>query len=198
MQAPPYDCASVLRPRRSHHQGDIATDCTLVTSAAALAGPARCQPMAASALMTKRGGRAGTPAAPRGSSLPLLPLGSGGVRRTLPRRTRPDARAEDTLCARDRQSPQPKDLLWRHGTTAGPMSTIFEGSESCLTLAAASSFGVPERMIPFASLSVEAAWALPGFTPANRRHRGCGVGWRRGWDLNPRSLSAHALSRRAR
>ncbi len=36
------------------------------------------------------------------------------------------------------------------------------------------------------------------FSSRNKRHRGCGVGWRRGWDLNPRSLSAHALSRRAR
>ena len=34
--------------------------------------------------------RAGFPAAPRGNSLVLLPLGPGTVRRSLPRRTRPD------------------------------------------------------------------------------------------------------------
>jgi len=34
--------------------------------------------------------RAGNPAAPRISSLPLLPLGPDGVRRVLPRRTHPD------------------------------------------------------------------------------------------------------------
>ncbi len=33
--------------------------------------------------------RAGTPAAPRGSSLVLLPFGSDTVRRALPRRTHP-------------------------------------------------------------------------------------------------------------
>jgi len=39
--------------------------------------------------MTKNA-RIGYPAAPRISSLPLLPLGPDGVRRILPRRTHPD------------------------------------------------------------------------------------------------------------
>ena len=39
--------------------------------------------------------RAGNPAAPGGSPLPLLPLGPDGVRRSPPRRTHPDARLED-------------------------------------------------------------------------------------------------------
>jgi hypothetical protein len=38
----------------------------------------------------KQDARAGDPAAPRISSLPLLPLGPDGVRRFLPRRTHPD------------------------------------------------------------------------------------------------------------
>lgn len=36
--------------------------------------------------------RAGNPAAPRGTYLPLLPLGPDGVRRFLPRRTHPATR----------------------------------------------------------------------------------------------------------
>ena len=40
-------------------------------------------------LWVKKEARAGNPAAPRRTSLPLLPLGPGGVRRVLPRRTHP-------------------------------------------------------------------------------------------------------------
>ena len=41
--------------------------------------------------------RAGEPAAPGDTSLPLLPLGPDGIRRAPPRRTHPDG-GEDTRC----------------------------------------------------------------------------------------------------
>jgi hypothetical protein len=68
--------------------------------------------------------RAGNPAAPGGSPLPLLPLGPDGVRRSPPRRTHPDARLEDNPRTRGcqplaephptgpRSPPHPRDY-WR-------------------------------------------------------------------------------------
>jgi len=47
--------------------------------------------------------RTGLPAAPRLSSLPLLPLGPDGVRRALPRRSHPERGVKDTLSSALRQ-----------------------------------------------------------------------------------------------
>ncbi len=104
--------------------------------------------------------RPGTPAAPKRDYLPLLPSGSGGVRRLLPRRTQSSTSLNSD---RTKSSEPQRGVRSRYsglrvqGTASSPPSTT-------------------NRMLVQYFVKVK---------------------WRRGWDSNPRSIAAYAISNRA-